>query len=383
MKILFVAHCTDLSGANKSLLDIIMHLKERNDIYVLVNKSQGKLIDQLNRINIPHIVASFSWWYARGAESILTKIYRYVIDFSRYWSHRLTYKEFIYIKNQNFDCVYTNTSTVDVGAIIARKLNIPHFWHIREYGDKDFHFTRIRSSRYMEKLFKLSSKNIFISYNLFDTYTDKFQIQNGVVIYNGFHISSLRGDCLYGSNKDTSYNLLVTGQVISGKGQEQAIKAVHNLYSRSVPVHLYLAGPVDKNYLDPILKCYQNWTRWLTILGNVDDIYSLRNSMHIELVCSHSEAFGRVTIEAMLHHIPVIGARAGATPELIINNETGLLFTLDDVLDLERKIFFLINNPTIGKLLADNAFHYAEKFSIENTCIKIENLISKDFLNEN
>jgi glycosyltransferase involved in cell wall biosynthesis len=44
------------------------------------------------------------------------------------------------------------------------------------------------------------------------------------------------------------------------------------------------------------------------------------------LMCSHSEAMGRVTAEAMAYGRPVIGFNGGATPELIEPNKSGLLY---------------------------------------------------------
>ena len=38
------------------------------------------------------------------------------------------------------------------------------------------------------------------------------------------------------------------------------------------------------------------------------------------------EAFGRVTIEYMMAGLPVIGRNGGATPEIIKENETGMLY---------------------------------------------------------
>lgn len=48
----------------------------------------------------------------------------------------------------------------------------------------------------------------------------------------------------------------------------------------------------------------------------------MRKKIDVELVCSRSEAFGRVTIESMMSSNPVIGANTGGTKELIIEGLT-------------------------------------------------------------
>lgn len=57
---------------------------------------------------------------------------------------------------------------------------------------------------------------------------------------------------------------------------------------------------------------------------------------------SPHEAFGRVTVEYMMAGIPVIGRNGGATPEIIIDNETGLLY--NSVQELSDKLKYLIDN---------------------------------------
>lgn len=50
-------------------------------------------------------------------------------------------------------------------------------------------------------------------------------------------------------------------------------------------------------------------------------------------------------MEAFTLGIPVIGARIGGIPELIIEGETGLLFNPGDAGDLREKMKYLIDNP--------------------------------------
>ena len=49
----------------------------------------------------------------------------------------------------------------------------------------------------------------------------------------------------------------------------------------------------------------------INMLGQVRNLPEIRKNNDIELVCSKSEAFGRVTIEAMMSMMPVIGANTG------------------------------------------------------------------------
>jgi hypothetical protein len=88
----------------------------------------------------------------------------------------------------------------------------------------------------------------------------------------------------------------------------------------------------------------------------------------IFLICSRMEAFGRGTLEAMLHSKPVIGANRGGTPELVQDQQTGFLYEPGDYHDLARKIAYLCDHPEIREEFGRNGRKYAvEKFTLEST----------------
>lgn len=64
--------------------------------------------------------------------------------------------------------------------------------------------------------------------------------------------------------------------------------------------------------------------------------------------------FGRVTAEAVLAGTPVVGARSGATPELIRDHRDGPLYELGDHRDLARKIENLIQHPEEAREMGES-----------------------------
>ena len=92
--------------------------------------------------------------------------------------------------------------------------------------------------------------------------------------------------------------------------------------------------------------------------------------MDVEIVCSKREAFGRVTVEAMLAGLPVVGSNTGGTPELIVDGETGIIFKCDDYKDLADKILLIYKNPELAYMISTNAKKVAkDKFMILR-CVK-------------
>ena len=81
------------------------------------------------------------------------------------------------------------------------------------------------------------------------------------------------------------------------------------------------------------------------------------------IVASKAEAFGRVTVEAMMAGTLVIGANTAGTKELIGENY-GLLYEQGNAIDLADKIIYAMQNSEKMSLIAKNAREYSlQRFS--------------------
>ncbi|WP_270332071.1 glycosyltransferase family 4 protein [Streptococcus infantarius] len=379
MKILFISHENSLSGANKSMFSIINELHKTNDIDVLVNKKDGTLSKKLQEFqNVGIIYAKYAWCVAHNRSKFIKRSYRYVVDGLDYYSkQRLNSNLINEIKDSNYDLIYTNTSTVDIGFKLSKVLKVPHIWHIREFGDLDFGFKKLHPQNYYSRMYRESSGVIFISEALKKHYEKLTPLINSKVIYNGFDIASLKGMVNDQPNhQNKSINISIVGQVSQGKGQDQAIKACKILKDKGYNIFLNIIGEVDYDYLETSTPGYKEF-EWLILHGQVDNVKELRRSMDIELVCSKSEAFGRVTIEAMLAGIPVIASNTGGTIELIEHKQNGLLYNYGDVQQLSEMILTLVNDEQLKVKLVENASRFAEKFTIERTAREVYNFFEE------
>ena len=101
-------------------------------------------------------------------------------------------------------------------------------------------------------------------------------------------------------------------------------------------------------------------------LPAVSSVAPLMRAMDIFVSSSRSEAFSNSILEAMACGCCVIASRVGGTPELIADEERGLLFTAGDVNELGRKLLHLIQNPLVRKNLGTAAAEFAsEKLNIQ------------------
>jgi glycosyltransferase involved in cell wall biosynthesis len=89
-------------------------------------------------------------------------------------------------------------------------------------------------------------------------------------------------------------------------------------------------------------------------------------ALDIFVLSSHSEAFSNGLLEAMACGCGVVGSRVGGTPELIGNDERGLLFQPGDAGDLAEKLTRLIENESLRRAFGASAAEFVRrKLSIE------------------
>lgn len=96
------------------------------------------------------------------------------------------------------------------------------------------------------------------------------------------------------------------------------------------------------------------------------DIERLLPLMDIFVLPSYFEGFGIAIVEAMAAGRPVVATAVGGVPEIVINEETGLLVEAGDVNGLAKAIETLIYDPDLRRRLGQRGQERArEQFSIE------------------
>ena len=84
------------------------------------------------------------------------------------------------------------------------------------------------------------------------------------------------------------------------------------------------------------------------------------HAIDIFVSCSKSEAFSNTILEAMACGCGVVGSRVGGTPELIGNDERGLLFQPGDAGDLAAKLTTLVENESLRCAFGARAAEFAK-----------------------
>ena len=112
--------------------------------------------------------------------------------------------------------------------------------------------------------------------------------------------------------------------------------------------------------------------------GEVNDMHKIREKMHIEVVCSTNETFGRVTIEGMRDGLLVIGTNSGGTKELITNNVNGFLYNPGDFKTLAEIIVYVLNNQDDYDRVRMNGYKFSSSnFTVSKNCSEIYDVFRK------
>ncbi|GAA3619047.1 glycosyltransferase family 4 protein [Flavivirga jejuensis] len=238
-------------------------------------------------------------------------------------------------------------------------------------------------------------KLLNILYNKVDTFiyiseyvkTEKIKIypklkhSKGLVIYNGTNKpNSIKHNIL--NKEQGTINILCVSGLSKIKNVQVLIDCMVILLEKNYDQIQFLIagdGPEKENFEKQLLE--KHLSKNFKLLGYQKNIGDLYNRTNIFAHPCYVEGFGIAVAEAMVEEKPIIVSNAGALPELIKNNETGLLVNAFDAQQWADAIIKLIENPDLANKLAKNAKLYAEtQFSVKRF-VEDYNKLYKNLMN--
>lgn len=158
------------------------------------------------------------------------------------------------------------------------------------------------------------------------------------------------------------------GRLDPVKGYDQLIENLKNLFIQNKKLHLVLVGNgPQKLYLENLINKL-NLKNEIELLGERQDIPQLLNGFDIFVSSSVWEGMPIAVLEAMASGLPVLSTYNGGIKNIIVDRETGLLYSFGK--DLEKKIMLLVNDSNLVQKLGQNARHKVKEFDIINVAKK-------------
>lgn len=345
MKILYLLHSSGISeGSSIAIISIIKEMQKKGHQIYAVCPKQGPLVDTLKNLGVQVSVIYY-------ASAIYPSVYTFKSFiswpkrlFSLLWKNHLAEISLEkLVKDIQPGIIHTNVGVLRVGFDVARKLKVPHVWHIRETdkGIKSHHFP---SKVFQKAVLKTNDINIAITEAVQRYYM--LSSQNTRIVYDGVFSKDYKSQEI---TKKSKYFLFV-GRVSKSKGADWAVESFLRIAKQFPDKELWLAGGDNNQFANMLKTKVSNspYSKRVNFLGTRSDIYELMSHAQAVLVPSVMEGFGFITVEAMVNKTIVIGRNTGGTKEQFDNGLkiTGQEIALrcEDINDMTQHMFNVCKN---------------------------------------
>lgn len=326
MRILFITNFYQLYGANRSLLSIIEKCNNSGDDVCLFLPRKGVFSEELERMGIKYkVIPYFSqlFYYRKSVRYL-------AVPFLDLWTFFIL--PYIIFKAKKFkpDLIYSNTAAENIGVMVAHMIGVKHILHVREFMDLDHRLYFFGGRKVKKRYICKSDAVLYVSQSVaYHTLMTKNMPINHKVIYNGVSIPKMefKVRCV-----PESINFGIVGLLDESKGQDMAIRYFEKIKNDYPNSKLHVWGDKSGSFKKKLYELIEelHLQEHVIMHGFEKNTNSIYNNMHALLMCSKAEGFGRVTVEAMMRCIPVLGYNSGGTAEIVIHGFNGYVFNTEE-----------------------------------------------------
>ena len=367
-KILITHSSNDYYGASRVLISIIdIFINNGFEVYLILPNNgplnNNEIIKKTNLKIINLGVFRKKYFNFFG---LINRLY-FIIKSSLY------IKKFL--KRNQIDLVYTNTSTLISPSIAAKFAGIPSMFHIHEIPSGNPIY-----SRFITAFLNIFTRQIIcVSKSVYD-----FWIINGLkkskakIIYNGFNIKKSRSKTL--SNDKIVFTSI--SRIIPYKGHSLMIRIFEMLCKKNKNIYLQIIGdtlPEYQKYLKELkidIK-KRGLNNKIKFLGFREDVISILDKSNFFIHTPISpDPLPTVIFEAINCKTPVITNNLGGAYEILDKGNNGLIIKNDFLEESVEKILSYLDNKKQQNKNIEKAFNYVcDNFSQEKFKGKILNSI--------
>jgi glycosyltransferase involved in cell wall biosynthesis len=360
LKIVFVNPSSFIGGAELSICESVKALSQKGIEVHVIFPAAGDLIEKIKPFAASTHIVPYDWWVMRSP--LLTPWQK--VKFLKGYLVAAYRMVKIFKSIGPIDIVITNSLVAPSCALAAFFCGIPHIWYIHEFGKEDYGLFFVYGEKLFFWIMKMLSKRIIVNSSATHKKFKSFFPENQLrIVYYAVEMAQERTNNLADSDRGREdVRVVMVGTVTPGKRQEEALRAIVLLKERGISTTLSLIGRQEKAYGSHVQKLtaelgISDRVKWIDFTGEVQT-HILKSDLLI--ICSVSEAFGRVVVEAMKLGKPVVGPRSGSIPELIKDGWNGLLYESGDYRDLAEKIEYLCRHRAALNSMAVNAYEWSQ-----------------------
>lgn len=342
IRVLYLHHVTQLSGAEHSLLLLLRHLDRGQVTPLVALPSAGPFSEALEREGIPVLRIPFG--PLRDFMGVLKSVRRLLA----------------LIRDHRIDLLHANGPQTNVCAGIAGRLTgVPAVWHARNliYG---------RMWDVDRALAGLATRIICNSDAIRERFRGSPAWDKAVTIVNAvdtreFHPGqSGEPFRLEMGVPDGVMVVGIVGRIGLGKGHEVFVEAAIRVLARDSAVRFFVIGdtlfPEDAWRTDELRRRVKEagCDDRIRFVGYRRDIPQIMRGLDVLVLASEAEPCGRVLFEAMASGTAVVATNTGGTPEIVRDGMEGILIPPRNPAALADAIGAVIDDPRLREKLGRN-----------------------------
>ncbi|HCN82559.1 MAG TPA: group 1 glycosyl transferase, partial [Sphingobacteriaceae bacterium] len=354
MNILLLHGTSDLYGGSKVLISFVKSIISKGDHPIVVLSEKGPLVEKLEELNVE--VQIIRLGILRRKYLSPAGILNRIIVTRKAWK---TLQNLI--AERDIQLVYSHTTGVLIGALIARKLKIRHIWHVLEITTRPVIFVKM-----MGYLLNNFSESVIVASDAVKQHLEKWVDKDKLIrIYNYIDPAPFQDQSASLKNElcipADSILIGMIGRVNHWKGQYYFMEIAKEILKKFPDTHFVMAGdayPGNESLFDQlnadILK--QELQHKIHNIGYRTDIVNILNSLDIFVLPSIlPDPFPTVILEAMAASKPVVATNHGGALEMIADMESGLLIPFNNAIESANKLSVLITDAEKRQTTGENA----------------------------
>lgn len=377
MHILFLHSSSDLYGASKILIAVTELCKEKQHKVTVILSEKGPLSEQLIQLGSEVIILDLG---------VLRRQYLNVGGLlNRATTILRAYKKISEIcKTQKIDLIYSNTTGVIVGVLVASTLKIQHIWHVHEIIEKPQFLFRFISRLLNKKI----NRSIAVSYAVKNHWAKYVSDSKITVLYNGVDYWLFDDkNSTFRKEQQIAEDAIVIGmmgRVHFWKGQDYFFRIAGQLNKKFKNLVFVSVGDAFSGYeylydqLDKIIQ-EENIEGVVKQVHYRSDIQNIYNALDIFVLPSLlPDPAPAVVTEAMASGLPVVVTNQGGAIEMIEDGVSGIVIPINNAIVAAQKMSYLIQNETERKSMGVHAKDCIKKyFSREHFNAQLINFIEQ------
>ncbi len=145
------------------------------------------------------------------------------------------------------------------------------------------------------------------------------------------------------------------GRLSPEKAFNNLIRATHVLVEQGHDLALWIAGEGDSRDELQVLIDHLGLSDRVKLLGFRADLIELYHAMDLFVLSSLREGLPNVLLEAMAMHVPVVSTRVAGVPNLITDEQTGMLCEIGNIDQLADAMRRVVADNNLRQTLATQA----------------------------